>query len=52
MKISIIPDDDVVVIDNEAILGVNTGVANDIHAIQWLDAIVVILSIRISVLLM
>jgi|TARA_R110002073_G_C9032306_1_gene542041 hypothetical protein len=37
MKISIIPDDDVVVIDNEAILGVNTGVANDIHAIQWLD---------------
>lgn len=37
MKISIIPDDDIVVIDNEPMPGVNTGVADDIHAIQWLD---------------
>ena len=37
MRVSIIPDDNVVLVDYEPILGVNTGASNDVHAIQWLD---------------
>jgi len=35
MKISIIPDDDVVLIDFEEVHGIDVGLASDVHALQW-----------------
>jgi len=35
MKISIIPDDDIVLIDFEEVHGIDVGLASDVHALQW-----------------
>ena len=35
MKISIIPDDDIVLIDFEPVHGIDVGLASDVHALQW-----------------
>ena len=35
MKISIIPDDDIVLIDFESVHGIDAGLSGDVHALQW-----------------